>query len=630
MTSRTGESRSETRAFKAEVRQVLDIVIHSLYTHPEIFIRELISNASDALEKMRHESLTQSARADKNAPLEINIVTDTEAHSLTIRDTGIGMTHDEVIANIGTVARSGTREFLEKIQEGNKVDTDLIGKFGVGFYSAFMAADKVHVATRSFKPSAKACVWESDGIGEYTIASAENIPRGTSVTVYLKEDTREFEDTDRIQEIIRRYSNFVPFPIFVNGERINTVQAVWTKMPSELSDEEYTGFYRYISGADDEPFYRLHLTADAPIQLSSILFVPPRNLEKFGFMKLKPGVNLYSRRILIQQHMEKLLPEYLRFITGVVDSEDIKLNISRETLQDDAVFRKLGSFLTKRVFRFLGEEAERDPARYSEFWNLFGMFLKEGVVSDFENRNELAKLLRFRSSASGPGEWASFDDYIGRMKEDQTAVYYISGGSRESIEHGPFFETFHSRGIEVLFLLEPVDDFVMTSLMEFNGKRLISADSADLGLPDGDAPKDDTPAMDADKLVNLTAWMKDTLGDRVKDVRETKRVIDRPAILVNPDEGMTSTMRKIMKASGQDFPMPAGGILEIDPRHPIIASLARLRDGTTDKAFLQSCVEQIFDNALAESGIIEDPRTMIERINRLMERALTSEERKTP
>jgi len=408
------------------------------------------------------------------------------------------------------------------------------------------------------------------------------------------------------------------------------VQAVWTKMPSELSDEEYNGFYRYISASDDEPFYRLHLTADAPIQLSSILFVPPRNLEKFGFTKLKPGVSLYSRRVLIQQHMEKLLPEYLRFINGVVDSDDIKLNISRETLQDDAVFRKLGSFLTKRIFRFLGEEAEKDSVRYSEFWDLFGAFLKEGVVSDFENRRELAKLLRFKSSAAGSGEWVSFDDYIGRIKEEQTAIYYISGGSRESIENGPYFETFRSRGIEVLFLLEPVDDFVMTSLMEYDGKRLISADSADLGLPGEDAQKNDAPAMDADKLATLTVWMKDTLGDRVKVVRETKRVIDRPAILVNPDEGMTSTMRKIMKASGHDHSLPAGGILEIDPRHPIIASLVRLRDGTTDKAFLQSCVEQIFDNALAESGLIEDPRTMIERINRLMERALTSEEGKTP
>ena len=627
MKSQKKSKASETRAFKAEVKQVLDIVINSLYTHREIFIRELVSNASDALEKMRHESLVQENYTDKNAPLEIRIDTDKENHTITVTDTGVGMTHDELVDNLGTIARSGTREFLENFDEEKKFDSELIGKFGVGFYSSFMVAEEVRVLTRSFKPSAKGYEWTSSGIGEYVIEQKENLSRGTSICIKLGEDNRTYENPEIIRGIIEKYSNFVSFPISINGEKVNTVQAIWSKMPSEVTDSEYKEFFKFLTNSDDEPVYRLHLTSDAPIQLSAILYVPAHNIEQLAFTKLKPAVNLYCRKVLVQQHSEKLMPDYLRFITGVVDSADLPLNISRETLQDNLVFRKLGKFLTRRVIRFLDEQMTKDKEKYLKFWDTFGLFIKEGVINDFENRKDLSKLLMFHSSHTGAGESTSLSDYLGRLKEGQEAIYYITGHSREDIERGPYMETFRKRDIEVLYLFEPIDDFVMTSLMEYEGKKLISADAADIELPiEEKEEKEQKPALSSDDLKNLMAWIKDTLGDRVSEVRETKRLMNRPAIIVNPDDSMTTSMRRIMKASGRDFGIEGPKVLEVNPRHPIITTIKKLRDGKTDKGFLQSCIEQIYDNALAESGSIEDIGRMAERVYSIMERALKSEE----
>ncbi|HUT63716.1 MAG TPA: molecular chaperone HtpG [Anaerolineae bacterium] len=617
----------ETRTFQAEVKQVLDIVIHSLYINREIFIRELISNASDALEKMRYESLIQKINAEKTAPFEIRIDTDSKNHTISVTDTGVGMTHEELINNIGTIARSGTREFLENLAENKNLDSELIGKFGVGFYSSFMVAKKVRLRTRSFKNTETGYEWASDGIGEYTISEEKNIPLGTTVIVELKDDSHEFEKTETIKEIINKYSNFVPFPILLNGEKVNTVQAIWLKNPSEVSDSEYKEFFKFLSNSTDEPVYRIHLTSDAPLQFSSILYVPAENIEQFGLVKLKPSINLYCKKILVEQHTEKLVPDYLRFVTGVVDSADLTLNISRETLQDNLVFRKLGKFLTRRFLRFLDEEAAKDPKKYGEFWKKFGMFIKEGIVSDLDNRQELSKLLRFSSNHAGIEEYVSLTDYLGRMKENQTAIYYINGHSREDIERGPYIETFKSRDIEVLYLYTPIDDFVMSALGEFEGKKLISADSSHIELPPVEAKeKKKVPDLSSDELKNLTQWMKDTLGNRVTEVRETKRIMNRPAIIVNPEETITTTMHRVMKASGKDFGIEVSKILEINPHHPIITTLKRLRDGKADKGFLQTCVEQIYDNALTESGLLEDPQTMINRVYTIMERALKAEE----
>ncbi len=617
---------SETRQFKAEVRQILDIVIHSLYTHREIFIRELVSNAADALEKMRHELLVQKSVADPETPLEIRIETDKDSGTLTIRDTGVGMTADELTSNLGTIARSGTRQFLEQLSEDRRREADLIGRFGVGFYSSFMAASEVRVRTRSFKPSAKGCEWVSDGAGEYTITRMEDLPRGTTVIVNLREDAGEFADPGQVREIVRRYSNFVPFPIFVDGEQVNTVQAIWTRQPSELTDEEYEGFFAFLSDTDRPPHYRLHVTADAPLQLSAILYVPTYNLEQFGLVHLKSQVNLYCRKVLVQQHAEDLLPEYFRFVLGVVDSSDLPLNISRETLQDNAVFRKIGRVLTRRLIKFLGQEADSDPAKYAEFWNLFGLFIREGVISDHENRADLAPLLRFRSSIGDEAALVSLGKYAGRMREGQTAIYYLSGRSRADIENGPYIEAFRARNIEVLYLLDPIDDFVMTALGEFDGKKLVSADAADISLPGQPPEPTAEKTLSGDTLSNLAAWMREVLGDRVADVRTTDRTTNRPAIIVNPDEYMTTTMRKVLRASGRDVGPEMPRILEINPAHSLITRLSALRDGTADKGFLMLCVEELFDGALVEAGLLEHPGTMVSRMHDIMGRALDAAE----
>jgi len=621
--------KKETRQFKAEVRQVLDIVIHSLYTHREIFVRELVSNASDALEKMRHESLTLDKYLDRDTEFEIRINTDKDAHTLTITDTGVGMNHDELVNNIGTIARSGTLEYVKNIGGNAEMAKEMIGKFGVGFYSSFMVSDTVTVRTRTYLQGEKGYEWSSTGVGNYSIVEAGDLHRGTSVVLSLKEDAREFENGDRIKSIITQYSNFVPFPILVNGERVNTVQAIWLKSPSELNDGDYTEFYKFLANSEEKPLFRTHLTSDAPIQLASILYVPGTNLEQFGFLKLKPSVNLYSKKILLQQHVENLMPDYMRFVAGIVDTADISLNISRETIQDNLVFRKLGKFLTKRVIRMLEDKAKNASGEYATFWKTFGMFIKEGVVTDFENRKELTELLRFASSTTGPDDHVSLRDYTERMKEGQKAVYYLSGRSREDLESGPYIETFTRRDIEVLYLFDTVDDFIMTTIGEYDGKKILSADSADLELPPEEKTEQEKkPVLTPGEVGNLTTWIKETLGSRVTDVRESKRVTDRPALVVNPDTGITTSMRRFMKAAGRDVGGESPVVLEINTGHPLIGMLRKLREGKTDKGFLQSCVEQIYFNALTEAGLMDNPRTMVERIYSIMERALAGEEKK--
>lgn len=625
MTDKTKAAGTETKKFKAEVKQVLDIVINSLYTHREIFIRELISNASDALEKMRHEALTVDNYTDKDVPLEITIESDKDAHTFTITDSGIGMSHDELANNLGTIARSGTREFMENMDAEDGLHADMIGKFGVGFYSTFMVAEEVTVRTRSYRPNASGYEWVSDGTGEYTITKLDDLPRGTSITLKLKESASEYEDETVVKNTITKYSNFVSFPILVGGEKVNTIEAIWLKSSSEVSDEEYNDFFKFIGNAMDEPLSRIHMSADAPIQLSALLYVPPMNLEQFGLMKMKPSVSLYCRKVLIEQNTDKLLPEYMRFISGVVDSEDLPLNISRETLQDNLIFRKMGKFLTKRVIRHLADTAKKDPESYSTIWERFGLYIKEGISSDFENKNDLAKLLRFRSSKFDDATEVSFEDYIGRMGEDQKDIYYLNGRTREEIENGPYMKAFNKEDIEVLYLYQPADDFVMSSLIEFEEKKLVSADSADIDLPKDDKEDEKERQISEDDLNNLAAWMKETIGDRVSEVREAKRLLDRPAIIVNPDDSMTTTMQRVMKAAGRDYPMSSERILEINADHPLIGRLKELRDGDTDKDFLQSCVLQLFDNALAEAGLLDDPRDMVERVYSIMEKALSSD-----
>ncbi|MFZ5597497.1 MAG: molecular chaperone HtpG [Bacillota bacterium] len=612
--------------FQAEVRQLLDIVINSLYTERDIFVRELVSNASDALEKFRLISLMESDYRGKDLPLEINIETNEEKHTLVISDTGIGMTGEELVENLGTIAHSGSREFIRQAAGGKGSDAQLIGQFGVGFYSAFMAASSVRVRTCSYRPGSTGMEWWSDGAGSYTVSPVEGLSRGTSIILDLKEDAREFADAGRIKNIIRQYSNFVTFDIKVNGEKVNNIQAIWTRNRNEIEDAEYNEFYKFLTNAYTDPMYRLHLSSDAPIQMNALFFIPADNMERLGFGRMDPGVNLYSRKVLIRDNDRDILPEYMRFVKGVVDSEDLPLNISREVTQDSRLMGRMRRFLVKRIINFLGEEAEKDRDKYLEFWNKFSMFIKEGCINDPDNRNSLAGLLRYRSSKSG-GEMISLADYTGRMKEGQEAIYYINGPSPEAIEGGPYLEAFRQKDIEVIFLLEPIDDFIMSALREYQGKKLVSADQSDLELPPADGEKDDSTEDGREKLSSgeigsLTAWMKEILGDAVSEVRESRRLVDSPAVIVNPNHMMTTSMQRVLQAAGEDLAGIGPKVLEINPANRVIIKLARLREKGADSELLKACVEQLADNAFMAAGLTGNSHRMIERIYRIMDMAL--------
>lgn len=630
MSAETVTPQTETKEFQAEVKKMLDIVIHSLYTEKDIFLRELISNSADALEKFRHQSLLEKEVFDSHVPLEITINLDEKANTLTITDTGIGMDRGELEANLGTIAHSGSKTFFTQLSEAAQKDVNLIGQFGVGFYAAFMVAKKVRVQSRSYRMDDMGHEWSSDGGGDYTISMSPGIRRGTKIILELKDDAKEYANEHTIKQVIKRYSSFVPFPIKVKDEEVNTVQALWTRNKSEIKEEEYAEFYKYVGNAIDEPLLRLHFSADAPLAIKSLLFVPRENFENMGFGRMEPGVNLYCQRVLIEQHSKNILPEWLRFLKGVVDSEDLPLNISRQALQDSALVVKINKVITKRFLKHLAEVAKSEPEHYEKFWKTFGIFLKEGVTSDFTHREEIAKLLRFESSKSEPGKAVSLAEYVERMKEDQKDIYYINGPNRDAIEAGPYVEAFKKRDLEIIYTLEPIDDFALSHLGEFNGKKLMSADRSDIELPELDKDKtgdekETKQALDSKATKSLTKWIKEVLGDKVKEVVDSKRLEDSPAIIVNPDGFLTSSMERIMRASGQAGLQEFGGKnLEINTKHPLIKGLETLKE--KDEPFAGSVVEQIYDNAMIQAGLMVEPRSMVERTYKILERLVKTEE----
>ncbi len=609
---------TETHQFQAEVRQLLDIVINALYSDREIFVRELVSNASDALEKLRVKQLTDKNIYQPEKASEISITTDKDAKTITIQDSGIGMTEADLVENLGTIAHSGTKKFLEALKQKQEGGSDLIGQFGVGFYSSFMVAEQVEVFTHSAEPDAASLRWASEGRDGYTIEHLEEtLDRGTRIVIHLKEEYAEFSQEYRVRELLRRYSNFVAFPLNFNGEHVNTVQAIWSKSKSEIKPEEYDEFYQFIAHTEEKPLTYMHFSADAPIVLNALLFVPKTNPEMFGFGRVDANVALYCKRVLIDAKPEGLLPEWLRFLNGVVDSEDLPLNISREMLQDNTLVRKISDIITKRFLKHLDKLAKDDKDAYKDFYTQFSRYLKEGVVTAWPHKEALGKLLRFESTATENGETTSFEDYVTRMKEGQNAIYALTGPSRAHLENSPYLEAFKARGYEVAFFTDHGDEFVLDSLSTVCEKAVTLIDRADVELPELEEDrKDDLPAEEA---TALEEWLKEQYPDQFSKITLGKRLVSGPAVALQSGDDMGPEMRAYMKAMGQEVP-ETHPQLELNPGNPLVKKLSALR--TENPALAKMVADQIANTALLRAGMLDDPAVLAQSSQALMEQLL--------
>lgn len=612
------ETTLEKHTFQAEIQQLLDLVVHSLYTDKDIFLRELISNASDSMEKVRHLEGTEKDFKDAGDELQITLEIDKEGKTITLTDRGVGMTREELVENLGTIAHSGTKAFLEQLKETGGSPAGLIGQFGVGFYSAFMVADKVEVFSRSWKSGAENLRWESDGKTGYEIEETEELPRGVKIVLHLNEKSEDFLEEYKIKTLITQYSNFVGFPILLEGNRVNEVEALWLKNKSEVSEEEYKAFYQFAGKAFDDPSYRLHFSADAPITINALIFAPSENPEKMGLGKVDGGVSLYCKKVLIDSEPKGLLPDWLRFVKGVVDSADLPLNISRETMQDSALVQKLNSVISKRIIKMFEKESAADPEKYREFYKKFERYFKEGIATDFANKDALAKLLRFESSMTETGEVCSFTDYVGRMKDEQEKIYYFIGQNRDQIESGPYVEAFKQRGLEVIYFMDAVDEYVVESLAEFDGKKLISIRNAGVEL---DEAENEGDSLSEEEVTGLCEFLQNELGDGVTKVSGGKRLVDSPVIALVPEDGMSPQVRQMMKAMDENFKDEVKVELEVNPRHALVRKLAEVKESNPEVAKLVAA--QLLDNALIAAGLLDDARETIKRMNSLMEKAMS-------
>ena len=621
-------STAETRAFEAEVAEVLHLVTHSLYSHKEIFLRELISNASDACDKLRFAALSDPALTAEDAGLHIDIVADKDARTLTIRDNGIGMTREEVVENIGTIARSGTKRFLESLSGDARKDTQLIGQFGVGFYSAFIVADRVTLVTRKAgTPAGEGVRWESAGTGEYTLETVDAPLRGTSVTLHLKEDESEFLDAWKLRDLIARYSDHVAFPIRMpkqqdgkptdEMETVNHASALWTRPKGELKDEDYQSFYKSITHDFNDALAWTHNRVEGAQSYTLLLFVPekPPFDALFSGRDERKGLKLYIRRVFIMDASEQLLPAYLRFVRGVVDSDDLPLNVSREILQENRLLQQIRGACVKRVLDLLEKLARDDAEKFRKFTDAFGNVLKEGIAEDPANRERIAKLLRFASTKSeGTAKTVSLDDYIARMPVGQDTIWYVTADSHAAARNSPQIETLKSRDIEVLLLSDRIDEWMIGYLGEYGGKKLRNAGKGDLdvGTPD---EAETEKRKDAEKAAEgVVAKLKSLLGERVGDVRVSHRLIDSPSVLVLGEHDMALHMQRLLREAGHEVPA-SPPVLEINPSHPLVKRIESEGDATRgeDLGLL------LFDEArLAAGDQLEDPAAFVARVNRLL------------
>jgi len=609
-----------TREFQAETKKILDIVARSLYSDKEVFIRELISNASDALEKVRHLLSTSKDVSDPELPLEISISVDETKKTFTIQDTGIGMTKEELQQNLGKIGFSGTGEFAKVLDDKEKASA-LIGQFGVGFYSAFMVGHRIKVYSKSYKEEGQqGHCWDSDGTGTYTVAQAEPVSRGTKIIVSLRQDSEEFSVKKTVENIIKTYSNFVGFKINLNGKQVNTVSAIWVKSPKDITFEEHKEFYQFIAKAHDAPRYTLHFMTDMPLQLKAIFYVPETHMEKYAMGRQEIGVSLFSRKVMIQNKCKGLLPDWLRFIKGIVDSEDVPLNISREHLQDSALIKRLSGVLTRRLVKFMEKEMQSNTEKYDKFYKEFAQFLKEGVCTDYVHKEEIAKLLRVESSHVPAGSLTTLDEYCERMPKEQTEIYYLIIPSRGFAEQSPYYESFKERDVEVLFMYDTrMDDFVLSNLAEFRGKKLKTIESSTAA---GDFKpsdkKDVAEGLSPTEFKEFAKWIKDVLPEKLTTVTETDRLTSTPMIVVDHE---SATFRRMMKAvDPQNIPELPRQQIQVNSKHPIIVGINQLRG--KQESLARDAIEQVFDNALIQAGLIDDGRSMVGRITKLVQYAV--------
>ncbi|NXR82262.1 TRAP1 protein, partial [Pycnonotus jocosus] len=612
--------------FQAETKKLLDIVARSLYSEKEVFIRELISNGSDALEKLRHRLMTEGKALPE---LEIHLQTDSKKGTITIQDTGIGMTQEELVSNLGTIARSGSKAFLEALQSQAEASSKIIGQFGVGFYSAFMVADKVEVFSQSAEPGSPGYHWSSDGSGMFEIAEASGVRAGTKIIIHLKEDCKEFANEDRVKEVVTKYSNFISFPLYLNGRRINTLQALWMLDPKDIGEWQHEEFYRFIAQAYDKPRYVLHYKTDAPLNIRSIFYVPEQKPSMFDISReMGSSVALYSRKILIQTKAADILPKWLRFLRGVVDSEDIPLNLSRELLQESALIRKLRDVLQKRLIKFFIDQSKKDPEKYAKFFEEYGVFMREGIVTIAEQdvKEDIAKLLRYESSALPAGELTSLTDYSSRMKAGSRNIYYLCAPNRHLAEHSPYFEAMKKKDMEVLFCYEQFDELTLLHLREFEKKKLISVET-DIVVDHYKEEKFEESRPAGERLTekeaeDLMAWMRNALGSRVTGVKVTMRLDTHPAMITVLEMGAARhflRMQQLAKTQEERAQL-LQPTLEINTGHALIKKLSELKDSQPDLA--QMLLDQIYENAMIAAGLNEDPRPMVNRLNELLTRIL--------
>jgi molecular chaperone HtpG len=605
--------------FRAEVKQLLRILAHSLYTDREIFLRELVSNASDALHRVQFEMLTNRDVLDPDAELAVRITADKDAKTITISDSGIGMTREELVENLGTIAQSGTRALIERLEAAQR--SNIIGQFGVGFYSAFVVADEVTVISRSFRPDAEPAQWQSHGGETFTVGAAERAERGTTIILKLKDDAAEFAEPWRLQQIIKRHSNYVAFPVYVGEDRANETQALWRKQPRGVEQKEYDEFYRQLTFDFEEPLLHLHLSTDAPVDLHALLFVPAKRERGLIERRTEGKIKLYSRKVLIQEEAKDLLPGYFRFVEGVVDSEDLPLNVSREGVQNvgaqGPILQRIKKSLTGRLTKELAELAEKDAEKYATFWREFGVFLKEGVATEYAAREDLLPLLRFHSTRSGD-DLTTLAAYKERMVEGQNEIYYVLANDLASARRSPHLDALEARGLEALLLVEVMDSFMLNGLREYQGLKLRNADEPDLELP-GTVESPEAKVTD-EQFARIVSRVKEVLGERVTTVRASNVLRSNPVRLVSPEGEGQREMARIQRLVDRDYKVPAR-IMEVNRGHPLVADLARLVEGGQDEGLAAALIEQLYDSALLLEGLHPNPADMVGRIQQLMEAA---------